>query len=105
MTRIFCPNCGAKRDTSTRYTYPEDRERDNREWSEGHLSGKCQANPSEASTELYASRPPMPEPWIEHGPVGPVRAEVSFTDGRLRGGDDFWMQAPYRARMVEVREL
>ncbi|MEU9267194.1 hypothetical protein AB0E04_17330 [Streptomyces sp. NPDC048251] len=27
-------------------------ERDNREWSEGHLSGRCQAKPSEESSEL-----------------------------------------------------
>ncbi|AGJ57996.1 MULTISPECIES: caspase family protein [Streptomyces] len=56
--------------------------------------------------KLYASRPPMPEPWIGHGPVGPVRVEVSFADGRFRGrGDDVWMQAPCRARTVEVQEL
>ncbi|MFF0061378.1 caspase family protein [Streptomyces sp. NPDC005279] len=56
--------------------------------------------------ELYASRPPMPEPWIGHGPVGPARVEVSFADGRFRGrGDDVWMQAPCRARTVEVQEL
>ncbi|MFI2261745.1 caspase family protein [Streptomyces tubercidicus] len=56
--------------------------------------------------ELYASRPPMPEPWIGQGPVGPVRVEVSFADGRFQGhGDDIWMQAPCRARTVEVREL
>lgn len=56
--------------------------------------------------ELYASRPPMPEPWIGHGPVGPARVEVSFTDGRFRGhGDDIWMQAPCRAQTVEVKEL
>ncbi|WP_371648780.1 hypothetical protein [Streptomyces mirabilis] len=106
MAWIISPNCGAKRDTSARYTSPEDQERDNREWSEGHRSGKCQAKPSEANTELYASRPPMPEPWIEHGPVSPARVEVSFTDGRFRGpGDNIWMQAACRVRTVEVREL
>ena len=56
--------------------------------------------------KLFASRPPMPEPWIGRGPVGPARVEVSFADGRFRGsGDDVWMQAPCRARTVEVREL
>ncbi|WP_055627729.1 caspase family protein [Streptomyces hirsutus] len=56
--------------------------------------------------ELYASRPPMPEAWIGHGPVGPARVEVSFADGRFRGcGDDVWMQAPCRTRTVEVQEL
>ncbi|MEU5303305.1 caspase family protein [Streptomyces noursei] len=56
--------------------------------------------------KLYASRLPMPEPWIGHGPVGPARVEVSFAEGRFRGrGDDVWMQAPCRARTVEVQEL
>ncbi|MFF3411673.1 caspase family protein [Streptomyces sp. NPDC002742] len=56
--------------------------------------------------ELYASRLPMPEPWIGDGPVGWARVEVSFADGRFRGrGDDVWMQAPCRARKVEVHEL
>ncbi|MFC4506609.1 MULTISPECIES: hypothetical protein [Streptomyces] len=106
MAWIISPNCGAKRDTSGCYTSPETQERDNRELSEGHLSGKFQAKPSEANTELYASRPPMPEPWIGHGRVSPARVEVSFTDGRFRGrGDNIWMQAPCRARTVEVREL
>ncbi len=83
MTWIIGVNCSAKRDTSARYTCPEDQERDNRERFEGHLSGKRQAKPSEESPELYASRTPMPTPWIGHGPVGPARVEVSFTDGRL----------------------
>lgn len=106
MAWIICLSCGAKRDTSARYTSPEDQKRDNREWCEGHLSGKRQAKPSEASNELFAFHPPMPEPWIGHGPVGSARVEVSFTDGRFRGrADDIWMQAPCRARTVEVREL
>ncbi|MEU8852757.1 caspase family protein [Streptomyces sp. NPDC048564] len=55
--------------------------------------------------EVYASRAPMPEPWIGNSPVGPAKVEVSFTDGRFRGrGDDIWMQAPCRARTVEVQE-
>ncbi|MET8112772.1 caspase family protein [Streptomyces prasinus] len=54
----------------------------------------------------YASRPPMPEAWTGHGPVGLARLEVSFGDGRFLGrGDDVWMQAPCRARIVEVQEL
>jgi hypothetical protein len=56
--------------------------------------------------KVHASRPPMPEPWIGHGPVGPARVEVSFADGRFQGcGDDVWMQAPCRTRTVEVQEL
>ncbi|MFD7669064.1 hypothetical protein [Streptomyces sp. NPDC059788] len=106
MAWIICLNYGAKRDTSARCTSPKDQERDNREWSGGHLSGTFQAQPSEESTELFASRPPMPEPWVGHGPVGPARGEMPFTDGRFRGRDDnIWMQAPCCARTVEVGEL
>lgn len=56
MAWIICPNCGAKRDTSGRYTSPEKQERGNRELSEEHLSGRCQDKPSEESTELLSEQ-------------------------------------------------
>ncbi|MFE7114994.1 hypothetical protein ACFU99_06150 [Streptomyces sp. NPDC057654] len=91
---------------SARCTSSEDQEHDNLEWSEERLTDKSQAKLFEASTKLFASRPPMPGPWIGHDLVDPAWTEMSFTDSRLWGrNDDIWMRAPCRPRMVEVREL
>lgn len=38
---VFCPNCGAHYDTSSRYTSPENRAGDRVWWLEEHLSGRC----------------------------------------------------------------
>lgn len=54
---VDCPNCGEKQDICGRYTSPANRELDQRQWAEEHLTGNCVADGATQEDANTASTP------------------------------------------------